>query len=68
MAENFFRTDLGDYEEPKPGKPAFEWHHEADRGCIDISGDDNIEIILPETGDPKVSYFDDGGINKCKDN
>ena len=48
--ENIFRTDRGDDE---GGKEA---SIQRISGCKDPSGDDDIEILLPEHGDPFLQY------------
>lgn len=45
-----FRTDRGDDE----GLP--EWSHGRVTGCRDGTGDDDVEILLPQTGDVQVAY------------
>lgn len=48
---NIFRTDRGDDE------GGFEWDHGRMGGCQDPRGDDDIEVILPRTGQPEVAYL-----------
>lgn len=49
--ECMLRSDLGDHEKEKG-----EWDYGRVRGHTDIVGENPISIILPESGDPKVSY------------
>jgi len=48
--ENMFRTDRGDDE------GGTEWKHGRIENCNDSRGDDDIEIIFPQQGKPKVAY------------
>ena len=50
MLEDMFRTDRHDDE------GGFEWSHGAIANCQDGKGDDDIEILLPEQGEPIVRY------------
>jgi beta-lactamase superfamily II metal-dependent hydrolase len=47
---NLFRTDRGDAE------GGTEWPHGRVNGCSDKAGDDDVEIVLPKTGNVRVAY------------
>lgn len=49
---NIYRTDRGDDE------GGFEWSHGRMIGCTDPKGDDDVEVLLPATGDVQVAYLD----------
>ena len=51
--ENIYRTDRGDHEQGP-----FEWDHGRLIGCRDPQGDDDVEILLPSSGDVEVAYLD----------
>ena len=48
---NIFRTDRGDDEDS-----IFEWKEGSVDGCKDGRGDDDVEIVLPRTGNVRVEY------------
>ncbi|TVZ38928.1 beta-lactamase superfamily II metal-dependent hydrolase [Alteromonadaceae bacterium 2753L.S.0a.02] len=49
--ECLLRLDLGDHEKDKG-----EWDYGRKRNYTDITGENPVQIILPASGDPKVSY------------
>lgn len=49
-----FRTDRGDDEGPK------EWNYKRVSGCVDQTGDDDIEIVLRANGKVDVGYRNPG--------
>jgi competence protein ComEC len=62
--KNIFRTDRGD-DERIAGKVCYEWDYGRIEGCIDPYGDDDVEIVIDNTGKYKVRYvFENGG---CKE-
>lgn len=48
---NIFRTDRGDDE------GGFEWDHGRMIGCTDRRGDDDVEVVLPRSGNIQVAYL-----------
>jgi len=56
---NMFRTDRGDgfnyY--PKPNVKPKQWDKEAVEKCVDKTGDDDVRIVISNSGALKVSYY-----------
>lgn len=55
--ECLMRTDLGDHETEKG-----EWDFGRSRNHTDKVGDNPIQIVLPESGEPKVKYVGKSGV------
>jgi beta-lactamase superfamily II metal-dependent hydrolase len=53
--ENMLRTDRGD-DERRPDKEDDEWAYDRIPGCQDLTGDDDIEIIISSSGAKIVRY------------
>lgn len=51
LQANMFRTDRGDDE-----RGSFEWKAGAIAGCTDARGDDDVEIVVTDTGTLSVAY------------
>jgi competence protein ComEC len=52
---NIFRTDRGDDEKP-PKKGPTEWKEGSITGCVDRAGDDDVDIVVRESGKVEVEY------------
>lgn len=61
---NIFRTDRGD-DERIAGHACYEWDYGRINGCTDLEGDDDVEIVIDNTGKYKVRYVFDNG--SCKE-
>lgn len=53
--DNIFRTDRGD-DERKPDKDCEEWSYGRIAGCTDLDGDDDVEIVIDNSGKYSVRY------------
>ena len=61
---NIFRTDRGD-DERESGKECYEWNYGRIDGCTDLDADDDVEIVIDNTGKYKVRYVFENG--SCKE-